>query len=192
MKQKMNYLISKSIQGKLFLPLFFILLIIHFLFFILIIEKFYNYLSPARGFSKVSIDLQASFIQVPGGAKAEDKESGVKEKTGRVYNLGNIFSLKEGKIAENYLGKILRKIEKSKYYPKTEQEKGHEGIVKLKFVLKRDGSIQNIELLKKVQYEKLNRAAINILNNSRPFPLFPRELKENSLPIIIDLEFKVQ
>ncbi|MBU0580954.1 MAG: energy transducer TonB [Candidatus Margulisbacteria bacterium] len=188
----MNYFIQKSLQGKLILPLFLALLVVSFLALRPIIKLIDQNWLNARGVSSISIDLQASFIQRPGGAIARQAGLGREAKKDIFLGEGKVFNPKAGALAKDYLGKILQKIEENKTYPLGAQEKKREGIVKLGFVLLKNGSIKKLQILKSAGYTELDQAASEAIKRAQPFPAFSKDIIENSLTIVIEMEFKIE
>lgn len=188
----MNSFVAKIIKGKLLLPIFIILFLVHILIFQNTIKGFSSFLLPARGYSKVSIDLQASFVRNKGSKADKLAESGTVAKSSQILGIAKVFDAKEGKIAKSYLGKVLRKIEACKYYPENEQAKGHQGIVKLKLVIKKDGYIKKVEVIKKSRYRELDIAAVESIKNAQPYPVQLDSVEKGIWPVIIDIEYKIK
>ncbi len=87
---------------------------------------------------------------------------------------------------------IANWIEKHKFYPQKAIFKGEQGKIKLVFFIDRDGSLQNISILEKSQYDTLNKAAIKILYDSSPIP--KKLLTNVNLPFYakINIVFKLE
>jgi protein TonB len=64
---------------------------------------------------------------------------------------------------------IFNWIASHKFYPLSAIYKGKEGIVRLNFILKRNGKIDSVKIIKK-SYDDLNKAALKIVKNSSPVP----------------------
>ena len=94
-------------------------------------------------------------------------------------------------IAEAYLGSIYRRIDRRKYYPEVEQERYHEGVVRVAFVIKRDGALEKAWVVKKSKHSGLNRAALETVKRSAPFMPIPPELKGGKLPIVMNIVYKI-
>jgi protein TonB len=87
---------------------------------------------------------------------------------------------------------IANWIENHKFYPQEAIFRGEEGKIQLVFVIDKNGSLQNISVLKKSPYDSLNKAAIKIIHNSSPVP---RKLLTNvNLPFYakINIIFKLE
>ncbi len=83
----------------------------------------------------------------------------------------------EGLLKENYIAKVLEKIEKNKRYPLTELEMGREGIVKLKLSIHRNGHLEKVEIVEPSTIY-FNQESIRAVKSSAPFPPFPEEFPE--------------
>ena len=93
-------------------------------------------------------------------------------------------------VKNNYMGLVLKSIHSHKYYPIYAKKKGLTGIVKLKFTLKKNGSIQgNIEKLNSSGSDLLDNAGIKAIKDSAPFPVFPAEITDQEINFIVDIDF---
>ena len=91
-----------------------------------------------------------------------------------------------------YLEKVYKKIESNKSYPLIEKKRNHEGSVKIGFIILRDGSVKNINILKGCKYEKLNQAAVKTINKAVPFLAFPVGLKQKQIVINIEIVYEIE
>ncbi len=84
----------------------------------------------------------------------------------------------------NYLSLIRSQIEKHKYYPRFSRKQNHEGTSLIKIDIAKDGSIMQVTLLSSSGYKTLDKAALEAIRQSSPFPA-PSEygLRELSLDI---------
>ncbi len=98
------------------------------------------------------------------------------------------FSKDPVKLMEkSYESKILSRIQRMKYYPLTARRMNQEGVVVVKFRLKKDGTLAgSVKVVKGCEYELLNRAGVKTIYRSLPFPSFP------DLSISESIEFNVQ
>ena len=93
-------------------------------------------------------------------------------------------------VKSNYMGLVLKSIHSHKYYPIYAKKRGLTGIVKLKFTLKKNGSIKgNIEKLNSSGYDILDDAGIKAIKDSAPFAFFPEEIKDQEINFIVDIDF---
>ncbi|MBN2483196.1 MAG: TonB family protein [Candidatus Omnitrophica bacterium] len=76
-------------------------------------------------------------------------------------------------------------------YPQQESEKGHEGVVQVKFTIRRDGRVEKLEIAQSSGYPLLDKAALWAVQNAAPFPS-PGSfyLEEKDMTIILPLTFK--
>jgi protein TonB len=106
-----------------------------------------------------------------------------------VTNLGNSF---QNPIDIQTQPQIANWIENHKFYPQEAIFRGEEGKIQMIFVIDKNGSLQNISILKKSPYDSLNKAAIKIIHNSSPVP--GKLLTNVSLPFYakINIIFKLE
>ena len=94
-------------------------------------------------------------------------------------------------IKNAYLSKVRRTIEQHKKYPKAAKRMKQQGVVYVKFTIKKNGSIKHIVLAKSSSYAKLNKAAVKILKNIRAFAAIPRELGVKYLSVTVPIRYKI-
>jgi len=125
-----------------------------------------------------------TFINTPStGNTIKNENSGGKLGSGESGGTGLV-------VKNNYMGLVLKKIHTNKYYPIYAKKRGLTGTVKLKFTLKKNGSIKgNIEKLKSSGYDILDNAGIKAINDSAPFASFPEEIKEHEINFTVDIDF---
>ena len=90
----------------------------------------------------------------------------------------------------DYSSLLAQKISYLLVYPQKAREQNWEGIVKVKFLINKDGSIEAAEIAQSSGYPLLDRSALWAVENASPYP-FPFSDKE-SLSVEIPLEFKLK
>lgn len=91
-----------------------------------------------------------------------------------------------------YFKSILMRIHRMKYYPLFARKMKLQGVVKLKFTIRRNGKLKgNIIVLKGCKHEVLNQAGVKTIYSANPFPAFPEKLKGNEKTFIIDIDYKL-
>jgi len=55
-------------------------------------------------------------------------------------------------------------------------------------LIKKSGNVASVEFLEESQNQLLNRSVMEAIQNSQPFPPFPKELQEDSLEIIVNFD----
>jgi len=64
----------------------------------------------------------------------------------------------------------------------------NKSVVKIKLLIKKSGNVASVEFLEESQNQLLNRSVMEAIQNSQPFPPFPKELQEDSLEIIVNFD----
>lgn len=96
------------------------------------------------------------------------------------------------KAVENeYLLKLKRLIEKKKKYPNAAKRLNQMGKVYLSFTIDKNGNIMNVKISRNSKYERLDSAAINILNEIKKFEPIPKELKKSSWDITVPVVYQI-
>lgn len=90
---------------------------------------------------------------------------------------------------EDYYEMVRLRIDREKKYPKEADGSYREGRVTLSFVIKLDGSITNLKIVKPSPYKELNEAALQAVRNSVPFSSPPSSLFKDSFIIELNVTF---
>ncbi len=93
-----------------------------------------------------------------------------------------------GPDADDYLGRVRRKIEEATYYPRRARLTRLEGRVRLGFSIEDDGSLREARLLSPSAHSLFNRAALEILEKAAPFP--PPGPGIEGRPISVSISFE--
>ena len=97
------------------------------------------------------------------------------------------------KARETYEDKILKRINAMKHYPMWARRMGQEGVVKVKFTLNKDGTLNDeVIIVKRCGYEILNAAAIKTIVMANPYSGFPDEINEEEMTFIVDVDFRLE
>jgi protein TonB len=83
----------------------------------------------------------------------------------------------------SYFAHIKRRIERVWTYPQEAIANGTQGQLHLKFVLRRDGQIKTVELLRSSGYKVLDKEAWNAVATAGPFESFPPTIPDDELHI---------
>ncbi len=97
----------------------------------------------------------------------------------------------EDELIQRYKQKVLALIEAQKYYPKKLRKMRKEGKVTLEFILQRDGTIHNLNVLSQTGHLLFRNAALGALENVDKFPAFPEEITKTSWAFNITLEYEL-
>ncbi len=97
------------------------------------------------------------------------------------------------KLREHYEDKILKRIHAMKYYPIQARRMNQEGVVKVEFTLKRDGTLKgDVALIKGCRYEALNNAAVKTIVRANPYPAFSHVIKKDEMTFVIEVDFRLK
>ena len=83
----------------------------------------------------------------------------------------------------SYFAHIKRRIERVWRYPPDAVASGSQGQLHLKFVLRRNGQLKNVELLRSSGVKVLDKEAWDAVVNAGPFESFPQTIPEDELHI---------
>ena len=76
---------------------------------------------------------------------------------------------------ENF-AKIVAAIKKHQKYPKNAAKMRHQGVVEVRFLLKQDGSVSDVKVLKSSGYSSLDEGALqNVERASKDFPTLQKD-----------------
>lgn len=86
---------------------------------------------------------------------------------------------------------IMRRMEELKRYPAEARLDRAEGKVVLKAVIRSDGSIESLEIVRSSGHESLDRAAVDLLNLAAPFH-FPRPMEKPQMTVKIPMSYRIE
>lgn len=88
-----------------------------------------------------------------------------------------------------YVSDLLKKIRTNTKYPKRALDRNQAGSVRISVVVNRAGNIISTSLLEGSQFEQLNDAAMEAINQSAPFPPIPDAVSGNSFEFTVPTTF---
>lgn len=94
-----------------------------------------------------------------------------------------------GRAYSEYVQKLYNQLERNKRYPLFARKLRVQGVVKVRFQVLRDGTIQNIQITKPSSSEILNRAAVESLNKSSGHSPLPASIKGSSIQVETSFHF---
>lgn len=110
----------------------------------------------------------------------------------KIKNKTKEIDLNKLKAIENeYLLKLKKLIEKNKVYPNSAKKLNQTGKVYLNFTIAKNGSIENIVIMEKSKYRRLNKAAVEIINKIKQFEPIPEELHKSSWNITVPILYQI-
>ncbi|MEW6609059.1 MAG: energy transducer TonB [bacterium] len=90
---------------------------------------------------------------------------------------------------QNYQREVRRKIEQAKRYPAFARRNEIEGVVKVRFTILSDGSVDKIEICQSSGSSLLDNAACSTIKRAASFPPIPEEVGRSQLQIQVDIVF---
>lgn len=104
----------------------------------------------------------------------------------------SLAQLTDKGILQGYLQILQKDIAAAKSYPERERQAKHEGRVMVAFTLLKNGEIENLRLQEKSKYESLDQAALKAINSVTPFSVFPSEIIEDAIDVVIPFRFELK
>ena len=94
-------------------------------------------------------------------------------------------------IMQRFAQTVRRKIESKKRYPLAARKSRFEGRVGVKMTILKDGQLEMIEIIESSGHAILDKAALESVRRSAPFPQFPEEAERSRIQMSIYLAFKM-
>ncbi|MFZ3072583.1 MAG: TonB family protein [Thermodesulfobacteriota bacterium] len=92
---------------------------------------------------------------------------------------------------EQFLSLVREKIEKTKFYPSWARKRGYEGVVKVGFTIKKDGNLQDLQVLQPCLCDTLNSAATEAIKKASPFGPMPETFPDEGIRLEIDVAYRL-
>ena len=102
-----------------------------------------------------------------------------------VPNIGDTGALK------SYIGRVQNQIASAKRYPESSRRAGRQGILKVQFIILKNGEVDNVKLLTETPYPNLNREAMAAVKRAAPFAGIPDVIMKESLNVILPFRFEL-
>lgn len=87
---------------------------------------------------------------------------------------------------------VRSKIEKAKFYPRWARQRGFEGVVGVQFVIKSDGNVMGLKVVRPCHCDVLNKAACDAILKAAPFHPMPQHMENQEMAMEIDIGFKLE
>lgn len=101
-------------------------------------------------------------------------------------------SINEEKFILEYGKKVRETINQNKTYPNISKKLKEEGLVIISFRVLKNGEIENINIKLSSNKERLDKAALNAVNETNNFEAFDENIKKPFLDFQIPLEFSIK
>lgn len=92
----------------------------------------------------------------------------------------------------DYFSLLAATLNKHKRYPYPAKRARHEGIVKLRFVIDKEGNLLDYAITGSSGYALLDNAVIEMLKRAAPLPAIPDHLNQDQLTIALPIEFSLR
>lgn len=92
----------------------------------------------------------------------------------------------------DYFSLLAATLNKHKRYPYPAKRARHEGTVKLRFVIEKDGRVTRFEIAESSGYPLLDNATIEMLKRASPLPPIPDHLERDRLTVALPIEFSLR
>jgi protein TonB len=96
------------------------------------------------------------------------------------------------KLEDEYLERLWRALERSKFYPRQARRRGAQGLVQVRFRVLRDGSFDDLEVVVGSGSRLLDEAAMQTVNKVSGTVPFPRELPKQALMVSLPITYRWQ
>ena len=98
----------------------------------------------------------------------------------------------ENSLKALYLRNIRSLIDQKKYYPRLSQKMGHTGEVVVSFTIDKSGKIEDMKVIKKCPFRKLNLSALKTLQKIASFNPIPQKLAMSSINVQIPIIYNLR
>lgn len=92
---------------------------------------------------------------------------------------------------EYYLYELRMLLEGRKFYPKLSRYMKESGRVVVRFTVLKDGEVQQVEIAEPSSFERLNKAAEQLVTSLKKFKPLPDEVKTASLRVEVPIEYSL-
>lgn len=89
----------------------------------------------------------------------------------------------------SYMTKIKRQIDLVWTYPMLAIERGEQGTLLLQFTIVSSGQLKDVRIIRSSGSKILDSAAVEAIRNAAPYPVFPKEWKEEEITIAARMEY---
>ncbi len=141
------------------------------------------------GKSAVDSSEHTSAFSLDNSGTGKQIGSGSGDSTGSSNSRGENSDLDS--VYHKYQEEVRKKIESHREYPGLARRMGLEGIVRVQFVIEKDGHLKKVEVEKTSGSRFLDDAAKKAVEKSAPFPPFPSEIPESSLTFSLSFRFSL-
>lgn len=92
---------------------------------------------------------------------------------------------------EAFKAEVRRRIQQAQRYPRSAQVEGIEGQTEVEFVLRRDGTLESVEVIQPSGSRALDEAAVAAVKEAAPYPPLPESHRGERVFFRLDLIFRL-
>jgi len=154
------------------------------------VEKKENKQESAEAETEDAGETEANQVinEVAGSDNAGEPEAQVGEADGEQ----SAFSEDDIKKAlDDYRKALYTLIERNKVYPPIARRLGHQGKVRISFVVLIDGSLGQVKVELSSGYVELDEAAVRAVKDASPFPPLPEEIQADAKSFVVTISFEL-
>ncbi len=171
------------LQGKLFTP--FVVGITVFFVYLL----FFHIEANSTKYNKRRITIPMKNFIVPPAPKpkaVKTKKTVSQEEKNDMPDQVDLVSLKR-----LYLTNMVHLINRAKKYPIYELRNNKEGVVKVKLIINKNGTIRALKILQSSRFSAFNAEAKAAIYRAAPFGKFPQLLPDEEISVIFNIVFRL-
>lgn len=122
-------------------------------------------------------------------AKVENSQTSTKKQSTGSANAVSTGAQQAAK--QSYFSMLAATLAKHKQYPVASRRRGEEGVVKLFFIVDRNGKVLEYRISESSGSRRLDEAVIKMLNKAEPLPAFPADMLQPQLEINVPIAFEL-
>lgn len=92
----------------------------------------------------------------------------------------------------DYYQQIQAWLEKHKRYPRRSKLRNEQGVVMLRFVVARDGSVSVFDIEESSGYKRLDKEALGMIERAQPLPAMPPDMVGTELSLVVPVNFELR
>jgi protein TonB len=89
----------------------------------------------------------------------------------------------------DYFAEIKRRVEAHWVYPEDARRKGQSGQGLVAFVVRKNGSLREVEIVRSSGVDVLDRYLVNAIRFASPLPPIPDRISQDTLPIVVSFTY---
>ena len=141
--------------------------------------------------SKTVVNKSVASLQQIVKKSVQISQPSFSENDTSVINKAQYAAQQLEELRSSYRQKVVEVLQRNKFYPKRARRRHHEGIVELQFTIHADGSIEDVNLIRRSGYQSLDQAATELLLKVGRFDPIPVELGLQKWQLKVPLQYKL-